>query len=431
MFDNKKPKPEKKRFDLSEKAWQGTKWLSRKTAKLIRDSALLARPLTKKEKFQLSKIEAYLNEKDRNRLINLIKQGKARVRLIRFGWSFLISGKDLLPRILFVKPENRKFNPDMDVEAKDQIWLEEQDKKIRKIFFESNFKEFSEKAWTAVPQFIAPNLVGLIEIKQAAALQLFSPEPVHILLLGDPGTGKTDIIRSSAELSPVSSFGLGSGTSGAGLAVTVQGKQVSPGLLPMANGGLCAIDELNLMKKEDYAALYNAMEKGFVSYDKGGKHYKFDAKIKLIATANPSGDKFKSYDLEQVKKQLPFDSALLSRFHLTFLVKRVSLERFAEIAEKLISEDKIKAKKNDVLFIKRYIRYANKLDPKLPNALAEKVKKFVTDLKEKEDQLPFEITPRTVIGITRLLKASARIDLRNEIEAKDLDRVFSVIAKTY
>ena len=412
------------------KAWDGTKWLSRKTAKLFRDSALLARSLSKKEKFQLSKVEAFLNEKDINKLSTLIKQGKAQVRLKRLGWSFLISGKDLLPRILFVKPENRKLNPDMDVEAKDQIWLEEQDKKIRHIFFESNFKDFTERAWTSVPQFVAPNLVGLTEIKQAAALQLFSPEPVHILLLGDPGTGKTDIIRASAELSPVSSFGLGSGTSGAGLAVTVQGKQVLPGLLPMANGGLCAIDELNLMKKEDYAALYNAMEKGFVSYDKGGKHYKFDAKIKLIATANPVGDKFESYGLEQVKKQLPFDSALLSRFHLTFLVKKVSLERFSEIAEKLITEDKVKANQNDIWFIKRYIRYTGSLDPKLPHTLAEKVKKFVTDLKENEDKLPFEITPRTVIGITRLLKASARIDLRNEIEAKDLDRVFAIIDKT-
>jgi DNA replicative helicase MCM subunit Mcm2 (Cdc46/Mcm family) len=419
------------KFNLSEKTWQGTKWLSRKTAKLFRDSAFLARPLRKKEKFQLSKLGYYLNEKDVSRLTNLVKQGKVQVRIVRFGWSFLISGKDLLPRILFVKPEKRKFNPDMDVEAKDQIWVEEQDKKIRQAFFESSFKEFSERAWTSVPQFIAPNLVGLTAIKQATALQLFSPEPVHILLLGDPGTGKTDVIRAASDLSPVSSFGLGSGTSGAGLAVTVQGKQVLPGLLPMANGGLCAIDELNLMKKDDYAALYNAMEKGFVSYDKGGKHYKFDAKIKLIATANPVGDKFESYGLEQVKKQLPFDSALLSRFHLTFLVKKASLERFAEIAEKLIAGDKVKANKNDMLFIRRYVRYANRLDPKLPHALAEKVKSFVTDLKEKENELPFEITPRTVVGITRLLKASARIDLRAEIDVKDLDRVFTIVSKTY
>ena len=211
------------KFNLSEKTWQGTKWLSRKTAKLLRDSALLARPLHKKEKFQLSKLGYYLNEKDVSRLTNLVRQGKAQVRLVRFGWSFLISGKDLLPRILFVKPEKRKFNPDMDVEAKDQIWVEEQDKKIRRAFFESSFKEFSERAWASVPQFIAPNLVGLTAIKQATALQLFSLEPVHILLLGDPGTGKTDVIRAASDLSPVSSFGLGSGTSGAGLAVTVQG----------------------------------------------------------------------------------------------------------------------------------------------------------------------------------------------------------------
>ena len=45
------------------------------------------------------------------------------------------------------------------------------------------------------------------------------------------------------------------------------------------------------MKEENRAGLYNAMEKGFVTYDKGGNHYKFDAKVRILATANPKGDR--------------------------------------------------------------------------------------------------------------------------------------------
>jgi len=416
---------------IGKKTFAGMSWFGRKTGKLLRDSVLLAKPLSRKEKFIFSKVQPYLKENETFRLQSAIKQGKAKIKLNRYGWSFLISGNDLRPKIHFIKPEKRRFNPDYNVEVKQQLWIEELDKRIRRKFFESNFREFAEKAWLAVPQFIAPNIMGLKHVKEAAALQLFCKEPTHVLLLGDPGTGKTDILRSTADLSPISVFGLGSGTSGVGLAVTVKGKFVSPGLLPKADLGLSCIDELNLMKKNDYAALYNAMEKGFITYDKGGHHYRFNARVRVLATGNPKGDKFTTYDLENVKAQLPFDSALLSRFHLVFLVKKASLTEFAQIAEKIISEDKVKVNLADILFLKNYIRFALKLDAEIPQNLADKIKNFVTSLKEKEAELPFEITPRTVIGITRFAKASARMELRSIVEGKDLERVFNIVTKAH
>ncbi len=416
---------------IGKKTFAGAAWLGRKTGKLLRDSVLLARPFSKKEKFTFSKIQPYLREGEEFKLQTAIRQGRARIKLYRYGWSFLISGNDLRPKIFFIKPEKRRLNPDHDIEEKLQFWLEELDKRIRRQFFERTFREFAEKAWTSIPQFIAPNIIGLKHVKEAAALQLLCKEPSHILLLGDPGTGKTDILRSAADLSAVSAFGLGSGTSGAGLAVTVKGRYVSPGLLPKADLGLACIDELNLMKKDDYAALYNAMEKGFITYDKGGHHYRFNARIKVLATGNPKGDKFGSYELEKLKEQIPFDSALLSRFHLIFLVKKASLTEFAAIAEKIISGDKVKINLADILFLKNYIRFAGKLDAEIPHLLADKIKDFATNLKEKEAELPFEITPRTVIGITRLARASARMELRSIVEGKDLERVFNIVTKAY
>jgi len=416
---------------VGKKTLAGMSWIGRKTGKLFRNSILLARPLSKKESFTFSKVRLYLKEGEEFKLQTAIKQGKARIKLCRYGWSFLISGNDLRPKILFVKPEKRRLNPDHDVEIKQQLWIEELDKRIRRQFFEHAFREFAEKAWIAVPQFIAPNIIGLKHVKEATALQLFCREPTHILLLGDPGTGKTDILRSAADLSPVSVFGLGSGTSGVGLAVTVKGKYVSPGLLPKADLGLACIDELNLMKKDDYAALYNAMEKGFITYDKGGHHYRFNARIRVLATGNPEGDKFTGYDLASVKAQMPFESALLSRFHLNFIVKKATLNEFSAIAEKIISEDKVKINLADILFLKNYVRFASKLDAEIPQNLAEKIRDFVTNLKEKEAELPFEITPRIVIGITRLAKASAKMELRSIVEGKDLDRVFEIVTKAY
>ena len=181
------------------------------------------------------------------------------------------------------------------------------------------FNRFSGKAFETLSKCVASNILGLDEVKKAVVLQLFAKDNLHVLLLGNPGVGKTEIVRSVSEFAPVSSFGLGSGTSGAGLGVAMRGKEILKGLLPMANGGLAAIDELNLMKKMDRANLYSAMDKGFVGYDKINGHLKVDAKVSVLASANPVGDKF-NRTIEKIRRQLPFDPALLQRFHLLFFI---------------------------------------------------------------------------------------------------------------
>jgi replicative DNA helicase Mcm len=251
-------------------------------------------------------------------------------------------------------------------------------------------------------------------------LQLFSDEAIHILLLGDPGTGKTDILSSAVQLSKISSFGLGSGTSSVGLSVTVKGKSVEKGLLPLADKGLCAIDELNLMKDSDYASLYNAMEKGFVSYDKGGNHFKFDARIKLLATANPKNDKFKSEKINDIKKQIPFDSALMSRFNLIFVIHKPNIDDFRKIGKKIMNDSEIKHNPQTVEFIKNYIAEAQKIKVKIPKVLEDQVLDIAQELRKNENKIIFDVTPRLIKGILRLVKSSAKMELRNEVNKKDI-----------
>ena len=112
---------------------------------------------------------------------------------------------------------------------------------------------------------------------------------------------------------------------------------------------------------------------------------------------------------------------------MIFFVKQVSLEGFSKIAERIISQDKPQINSSDIDFLKRYIRYTSDLEIKLSDDLAEKIKEFVTDLKAKENELPFEVTPRLVVGLMRMAKASARLEARTKIEAKDLERVFGVV----
>lgn len=284
------------------------------------------------------------------------------------------------------------------------------------------FAALAAMAKELFPASIAPELINVDAVKEALSLQLFSQEPVHVLLIGDPGTGKTVLLRSLAELHPISSFGLGSGTSGAGLAVTMKGNEVRPGLLAMADNGLCCIDELNLMDKEDRAPLYSAMEKGFFTYDKAGHHFRFDARIRLIATANPAKTRFLGDTPEKLREQLPFDAALMSRFHLMFLLRKPGTEEFLEIARKIVRSEKAPERPLGIALAKAYVARANSLTVTLPQTLEKEVTSFILTLKEREGEFVAEITPRTVVGLLRLAKASARRELRTEVTRDDLER---------
>ncbi|NJL43742.1 MAG: hypothetical protein HC945_00235 [Nitrosarchaeum sp.] len=286
--------------------------------------------------------------------------------------------------------------------------------------YERAFQAFSQQAPATLKILIAPGIVGMDEIKEAAALQLFAKEPIHILLLGDPGTGKTEILRAIEDLAPVASFGLGSGTSGAGLAVTVKGKEVSKGLLPLADNGICCIDELNLMKHQDMASLYNAMEKGFITYNKGSDKLRFDARVRVLATANPKGDRFVGNTPDTIQKQLPFESALLSRFHLAFIVRKPTSQEFVQITRSIVTRERKAIKKTDAAFLKRYVANAESLDVEFSKAYEPAIVGFIEDIAKDEKDFITDVSPRLVIGIIRLAKACARMRLSATVDKTDI-----------
>lgn len=374
------------------------------------------RKLSEDEKDDLDSIKWQTTPQQRRIITGLVKEKKVKITHESVSIGGLIDSVSI-PTIGSLKDDSatkefvREINKDMDNKVKATM-----------------FKEFAKVIHEKSSSIIAPNIVGFGDVKKAVALQLFSPEHIHILLLGDPGTGKTDILSAAKELAPISSMGLGSGTSGVGLAVTVKGKEIKKGLLPLANDGLCAIDELNLMKEDSRASLYNAMEKGFVSYDKGGHSYKFDAKISVLATANPKGDKFTGTTVPQLKKQLPFDAALLSRFHLTFLIRKHTTKEFKEISRALLNKKKIKLTKKESEFLKEYVKQAHAIeDVKIPKQFEQEIVDFIADIKESEHKYLVEISPRLVVGFSRLTKASARMALRDIVEQQDVDLVKSLV----
>ncbi len=301
---------------------------------------------------------------------------------------------------------------------------------IRKKTYEQSYRAFAPFAKERILGYIAPNILGMDDIKEAVLLQLFSKERFHILLLGDPGTGKTDILRSVSAISPINSFGLGSGTSGAGLSVSMKGKDVQKGLLLLANNGLCCIDELNLMKKTDRAALYSAMEKGIVTYDKGSMHKSFQARVKILATANPVGDRFVGQSLSIIKQQVPFDSALLSRFHLVYITRKPGVKELVFITRKIIKSTATRLREEDLCYIKDYVAYALKQEVLFDKTHASLVADFIEDVKLHENKYLIEISPRLVHGIMRMAQARARLFLRDKTEEEDVKEAIRLVKQS-
>jgi replicative DNA helicase Mcm len=374
---------------------------------LFKKIAASLKPLKEDEKSAIEKLGKYLSAKRLSLIKQLLKEKKIYFERLSLSAS-LAEGLEI--------PQLKSLTDEVDVsEVNDDI---------KKAAFKELFKLFSKKAFETITSFIAPNINGMEYAKQAVALQLFSKQPLHILLLGDPGTGKTDVLRSVFQLSPISSFGLGSGTSGVGLVATIKGDKIMKGLLPMADNGICCIDELNLMKEENRAGLYNAMEKGFVTYDKGGAHERFDSRCRVLATANPIGDTFTGKNVDKLKKELPFDSALLTRFHLVFMIRKPDLEKFKKIAEKIVAQKKQDLIEGDIFLIKSYIDYTMSLDVSdIDKPLQQKIVAFVTELKKNESKYLTEISPRQIIGIMRMCKALARLRAKDKADNSDFEIV--------
>ncbi|KAL8140722.1 hypothetical protein V2J09_006743 [Rumex salicifolius] len=338
-----------------------------------------------------------------------------------------------------------------------------------------------------IVQSICPSIYGHELVKAGITLALFggvqkhamdqNKVPVrgdiHVIIVGDPGLGKSQLLQAAAAISPRGIYVCGNATTNAGLTVAVVKDRMTndyafeAGAMVLADRGLCCIDEFDKMSAE-HQALLEAMEQQCVSVAKAGLIASLSARTSVLAAANPVGGHYNR--AKTVNENLKMSAPLLSRFDLVFILldrpdeqldKRVSehimllhsgngenspaAKRLCRVAasrdageinicarsDSLVSRLRLDPKDTDFTplpgpLLRKYISYARTyVFPRMTKPAANILQNFYLKLRDHNtsaDGTP--ITARQLESLVRLAQARARLDLREEITEQDaLDSV--------
>jgi len=330
---------------------------------------------------------------------------------------------------------------------------DEEEEEIKKIASDPD-------AYSKLIQSIAPTIYGMEHVKEAITLQLFGAirkrfqdgttirGEIHILLLGDPGTAKSQLLKYAVNVAPKSIYSSGKGSSAAGLTAAAIKDDLSEGrwtleagTLVLADGGLAAIDELDKMEKEDRSAMHEAMEQQTVTIAKAGINATLMSRCAILGAANPKLGRLQE-DMSIVE-QTDLPPSLLSRFDLIFVVRDTPGKQDENMTDYILNvhtdgekiaggKDVDKSVYKPLLspdFIRKYVVYARKNSfPILSPEARQKIKEYYLEkrLQSKETKTMI-MTPRQLEALIRLSEASARVRLSERINEEDVNRAIRLM----
>lgn len=296
----------------------------------------------------------------------------------------------------------------------------------------------------------APTIKGYENIKYALLLQAFGcPQKVfsdgtklrgdsHILLIGDPSTGKSQLTYFATKLSPRGIFCTGRGSSGAGLtgSATQLGDRrwtIQPGVLSLTDGGIAGIDELGRMEQSDREAIHTALEQQEIPQHKAGLKVTLQSRCAVVASANPVHDRFDRN--KPFAEQFSLPVTILTRFDFIFcFTDDPNLEKDLMIAEHITSVRAYgeKAIQNNgcipVQKMRKYIMYARKnIFPEFDKDVLDAMKNWYGKTRQQGGGgKPMSATTRQVEAIQRLVYANARMRLSKKVEMCDYEDVIKL-----
>jgi replicative DNA helicase Mcm len=299
---------------------------------------------------------------------------------------------------------------------------------------------------------IAPSIYGYEHIKEAIMYLLFGGvvkqlEDITIrgdmnaLLIGDPGTAKSQLLQYVSRIAPRGLYTSGRGTTAAGLTAAVLrerggGMSLEAGALVLADKGVACIDEIDKMRPEDRVAIHEAMEQQTVSVAKGGIVATLNARTSLLAAANPALGRYEPY--RTVAENITLPVTILSRFDLIFVIRdQPDKETDAKMSEHILGLHRRGLMRAEVpiptQLLRKYISYAKNIKPQLSEAALQRLKDFYLEMRiagGESEASPIAITARQLESLVRIAEARARVALRKEILAEDAEAAVNIMKKS-
>jgi replicative DNA helicase Mcm len=318
---------------------------------------------------------------------------------------------------------------------------------------EEKILELAKDPWIhrKIISSIAPSIYGYEHIKEAIMYLLFGgvskslPDisirgEMNALLIGDPGTAKSQLLQYVARIAPRGLYTSGRGTTAAGLTAAVireKGGSMSleAGALVLADKGICCIDEMDKMRPEDRVAIHEAMEQHTVSVAKGGIVATLNARTAILAAANPTLGRYEPH--RTVAENISLPVTILSRFDLIFVLRDVPnkeadgkmSEHILEIHRRGVSpvEAPIGAE-----LMRKYVSYAKTIKPVLSNDAIKRLSDFYLAMRaaSESEGSPVAITARQLESLVRVAEARARVALRKEVSAEDAEAAITIMKRS-
>lgn len=306
--------------------------------------------------------------------------------------------------------------------------------------------------YTKLVNSVAPSIYGYGQEKEALLLQLVggvrkvrtdkvvSRGDMHILLVGDPGSGKSAILKRISVIAPKGRYVSGRGISGAGLTAAVvkdeflKGWSLEAGALVLASNGICCIDEMDKMVPEDRAAMHEALEQQTVSISKANIQATLISRTTVLAAANPKFGRFDPYGI--IAEQINLPPTLINRFDLIFPIKDlpdpIKDEKMASHILKLHQTPDLYEPEIPTEFLRKYIAYAKqKITPSITDSALQEIKEFYLKMRASggaEDGIKaIPISARQLEALVRLSEASAKIRLSDKATKRDAKRAIDLV----
>ncbi len=326
-----------------------------------------------------------------------------------------------------LKKNSKKLEPYIEansIEFKDKNEVEEISEEIQEQVQElSKNPEIKSKLKESVAQ---GKIGGLDRVKEGYLLYRLGKFPegdIHLLIAGEPGVGKSELVSTSAETLPRTVYTVLENSTSTGITASLTedkkkgGYEVNANALVKADDGFFIGDEAGKFN-DSYSCFNTPMEDGEVNRSAGDKDIRLPAKASVCLVMNPSDVNDRRWDGKPSIDDLPVSSQsdILSRFHLKIAIPSQeiggsdSLRREIRKAEKVLSSDENRAEL-DLDIYRAYLSVAEDINPEISEEGEELLKRIYVGLSLKN----YTLSPRTLIALKRIAKAYSRIRLENKV----------------